>query len=99
MIAEFRRRRDAVVAGLNEIPGVTCLSPAGAFYVFPNVSSFGRPSSEISSLLMEEGGVALLGGTAFGAAGEGYLRLSYANSLPNLELALERISKVLGDRY
>ncbi|MEX2315255.1 MAG: pyridoxal phosphate-dependent aminotransferase [Thermomicrobiales bacterium] len=95
MVAEFRRRRDAVVAGLNEIPGVSCLSPAGAFYVFPNVSSFGRPASEIADRLLNEGGVALLGGAAFGAAGEGYLRLSYANSLANIELALERISDTL----
>ncbi|HEX5165406.1 MAG TPA: pyridoxal phosphate-dependent aminotransferase [Thermomicrobiales bacterium] len=95
MIAEFRRRRDAVVAGLNEIPGVTCRTPAGAFYVFPNISSFGRSSTEIASLLMDEGGVSLLAGTAFGAAGEGYLRLSYANSLANLELALERIGNTL----
>jgi aspartate/methionine/tyrosine aminotransferase len=95
MVAQFRRRRDAVVAGLNEIPGVTCLTPAGAFYVFPNVSSFGRPSAEVATTLLDEGGVALLGGTAFGTAGEGYLRLSYANSLPNLEKALERIAETL----
>jgi aspartate/methionine/tyrosine aminotransferase len=95
MIAEFRRRRDAVVAGLNEIPGVSCRTPAGAFYVFPNISSFGRSSAEIASLLMDEGGVSLLAGTAFGVAGEGYLRLSYANSLANLELALERIGNTL----
>jgi aspartate/methionine/tyrosine aminotransferase len=74
---------------------VTCLTPAGAFYVFPNVSSFGRPSAEVATTLLDEGGVALLGGTAFGTAGEGYLRLSYANSLPNLEKALERIAETL----
>jgi aspartate/methionine/tyrosine aminotransferase len=91
MVAEFRTRRDAVVAGLNDIPGISCLSPAGAFYVFPNISALGQDSATVATKLLEEGGVALLGGTAFGRAGEGYLRLSYANSLENLERALERI--------
>lgn len=95
MVAEFRRRRDAIVAGLNDIPGVTCLTPPGAFYVFPNVSSFGQSSAVIADRLLNEGGVALVAGTAFGAAGEGYVRLSYANSLENIELALERIRTVL----
>lgn len=95
MVAEFRRRRDAIVAGLNDIPGVTCLTPPGAFYVFPNISSFGQSSAAIADQLLNEGGVALVAGTAFGAAGEGYVRLSYANSLENIELALERIRTVL----
>jgi aspartate/methionine/tyrosine aminotransferase len=93
MVAEFRRRRDAIVAGLNEIPGVRCLTPAGAFYVFPNVSALGD-SATLANRLLDEGGVALLDGGAFGAAGQGYLRLSYANSLPNIERALERFHKV-----
>jgi aspartate aminotransferase len=95
MVAEFRTRRDAIVAGLNDIPGVTCLTPPGAFYVFPNVSSFGQSSASIADRLLNEGGVALVAGTAFGAAGEGYLRLSYANSLENINLALERMREVL----
>lgn len=95
MVAEFRTRRDAIVAGLNDIPGVTCLTPPGAFYVFPNVSSFGQPASVIADRLLNEGGVALVAGTAFGAAGEGYLRLSYANSLENINMALERMRQVL----
>jgi len=94
MVAEFRRRRDDVVAGLNDIPGVSCLTPAGAFYVFPNVSQHGD-SAEIADRLLQEGGVALLNGGAFGRGGDGYLRLSYANSLENLEKALTRIRETL----
>jgi aspartate/methionine/tyrosine aminotransferase len=96
MVDEFRRRRDAIVAGLNDIPGVTCLTPAGAFYVFPNVSTLGD-SAGIATRLLDEGGVALLNGGAFGRGGEGYLRLSYANSLENIEKALERMRGVLTD--
>ena len=93
MIAEFRRRRDAVVKGLNGIPGITCRTPQGAFYVFPNVRGLGLPSSAaVADRLLDEAGVATLAGTCFGAAGEGYLRLSYANSLPNLEKAVSRIA-------
>lgn len=95
MRAEFRRRRDAMVAGLNAIPGVTCKSPAGAFYVFPNVKSFGLKSKEMADYLLEEAGVAVLGGTAFGAYGEGYLRLSYATSMANIEEALARMAGAL----
>jgi aspartate/methionine/tyrosine aminotransferase len=94
MVAEFRRRRDAIVAGLNDIPGVTCLVPSGAFYVFPNVSAVGD-SAPIATRLLDEGGVALLNGGAFGRGGDGYLRLSYANSLENIEKALERMRGVL----
>ncbi len=95
MLVEFRRRRDAIVNGLNEIPGISCRKPAGAFYVFPNVTELGRPSGELADLLLNEGGVALLAGTAFGKAGEGYLRLSYANSLANIEEALDRIARTV----
>ena len=95
MVAEFKRRRDIVVAGLNELPGVSCRSPRGAFYVFPNVKKVGRSSAEVAEALLNEGGVAVLGGTAFGEHGEGYLRLSYANSEANIRKALERMRPVL----
>lgn len=88
MVQEFRRRRDIIVKGLNEIPGVSCKLPAGAFYAFPNVKSFGKPSKEIADYLLNEAGVAALSGTAFGEYGEGYLRLSYANSVENIQEAL-----------
>ena len=90
MVAEFRRRRDAIVAGLNEIPGVTCAKPSGAFYVFPNVKGLGMKSSEVEHALLEEAGVAALSGTAFGSYGEGYLRFSYANSIENIREGLKR---------
>ncbi len=91
MCDEFRHRRDLIVDGLNAIPGVTCRRPAGAFYVFPNVSSLGMASKEVERRLLDEAGVAALAGTSFGAHGEGYLRLSYANSRDNLLEALKRI--------
>jgi aspartate/methionine/tyrosine aminotransferase len=91
MVAEFRRRRDFVVQKLNEIPGIRCLLPAGAFYVFPNIKSFGRQSSEFADYLLNEAGVAVLSGTSFGEYGEGYLRISYANSIENLDKAIHRI--------
>lgn len=88
----FRRRRDLIVNGLNKIDGISCLLPKGAFYAFPNIQGTGKTSREFADLLLEEHGVAALAGTSFGAAGEGYLRLSYANSEANLEKALERIA-------
>jgi aspartate/methionine/tyrosine aminotransferase len=92
MRAAFRERRDAVVAGLNAVPGITCRTPHGAFYVFPNVSRLGLGTSvQVADRILDEAGVAVLAGTCFGGAGEGYLRLSYANSLPNLAKAIERI--------
>jgi aspartate aminotransferase len=91
MVAAFRRRRDLMVEGLNQIPGISCLEPAGAFYVFPNITGTGRTSTEFADRLLEEFGVAALSGTSFGEHGEGYLRLSYANSEENLAKALERI--------
>ncbi len=96
MVAEFKRRRDAIVDGLNALPGITCLRPKGAFYVFPNVSALGRPEDEIADALLNEAGVATLPGTSFGAYGKGYLRLSYANSLENIEKALSMIKEWLG---
>ncbi|MDO8506102.1 MAG: pyridoxal phosphate-dependent aminotransferase [Candidatus Limnocylindria bacterium] len=92
MVKAFRKRRDTIVAGLNKIEGVTCRTPRGAFYVFPNVSGLGLgDSAAVASRLLTEAGVACLSGTAFGAVGEGHLRLSYANSLENLDLAVQRI--------
>jgi aspartate/methionine/tyrosine aminotransferase len=98
MVREFRRRRDAIVAGLNRIPGFSCTLPAGAFYAFPNISATGMTSKDIADLLLYEAGVACLAGTAFGSYGEGYLRFSYANSLENIEEALSRIARV-SDRW
>jgi aspartate aminotransferase len=90
---EFKRRRDAFVAGLNKIKGFSCRMPKGAFYAFPNVTGTGWPSKKLANALLEEAGVACLSGTAFGDFGEGYLRFSVANSLENLNRALERISE------
>ncbi len=94
MVAEFKRRRDVIVDGLNALPGVSCSRPRGAFYVFPNVTATGRSSDEVAERLLNEAGVAALSGAAFGAHGEGYLRFSYANSEANLRLALERMRPV-----
>jgi len=88
MVGEFRARRDAIVTGLNAIEGVSCVTPDGAFYAFPNVTRLGRTSKEIETHLLDVAGVAALSGTAFGRGGEGYLRFSYANSLENIERAL-----------
>jgi aspartate/methionine/tyrosine aminotransferase len=97
MVEEFRLRRDLMVRGLNEIPGFSCRVPQGAFYVFPNVKKLGLPSKKLADLMLEEGGVACLSGTAFGEFGEGYLRFSYANSQENLREALNRIAKTVRD--
>src|SRR5260370_14279201 len=91
---EFKRRRDLIVEGLARLPGVRGARPRGASYVFPNITGPGRPSAEVAERLLNEAGVAVLAGTAFGAHGEGYLRLSYANSEANLRLALERMRPV-----
>ncbi|MBA7473858.1 Aspartate aminotransferase [subsurface metagenome] len=91
MVDEFRKRRDLIVDGLNKIPGISCVLPKGAFYVFPNVKKLGVGSKQLANYLLEEAGVATLSGTDFGSYGEGYLRLSYATSLENIEKALERI--------
>ena len=95
MVAEYKRRRDMFVAGLNAIPGVKCRSPQGAFYAFPNVTAFGHTSKWLADYLLEEAGVAVLPGTDFGAGGEGYLRLCFANSMENLQMALERMAIAL----
>jgi aspartate/methionine/tyrosine aminotransferase len=91
MVAQFKKRRDAIVDGLNSIEGITCRQPAGAFYVFPNVKQLPISSDDLADYLMESAGVALLSGTAFGKFGDGYLRISYANSLENILQAIERI--------
>jgi aspartate/methionine/tyrosine aminotransferase len=95
MVEEFEARRDLVVAGLNALPGVSCLSPRGAFYVFPNIAGTPMGAEALADRLLEEAGVALLAGTAFGAQGADHLRLSYANSQENLTRALERMERFL----
>jgi aspartate/methionine/tyrosine aminotransferase len=94
MVTEFRRRRDAMVKGFNEIPGWSCTLPAGAFYAFPNISGTGMSDKELANLLLNEAGVACLWGTAFGDYGAGYMRFSYANSLENIQEAIKRIRSV-----
>jgi aspartate/methionine/tyrosine aminotransferase len=96
MLTEFRQRRDAIVAGLNGIPGFRCSLPAGAFYAFPNVTATGIPSRELSDFLLQQAGVACLNGGAFGQHGDGYIRFSYANSLPNIREAIDRIRSASG---
>ena len=96
MVDEFRVRRDLVVAGLNAIPGVCCGRPAGAFYAFPNIVVPGMTSAQLADRLLDEAGVVTLPGTAFGAEGEGYIRLSYANSQAQLSEGLRRIAAFLG---
>jgi aspartate/methionine/tyrosine aminotransferase len=91
MCAEFKRRRDLMVAGLNQIKGFSCRLPKGAFYVFPNVTKTGWPSKKLADALLDEAGVAALSGTAFGDYGEGYLRFSVANSIENIQKALDRV--------
>jgi aspartate/methionine/tyrosine aminotransferase len=91
MRAEFERRRDVMVAGLNKIKGFSCRLPKGAFYVFPNITQTGWPSKKLADALLDDAGVAALSGTAFGDFGEGYLRFSVANSIENIEKALDRV--------
>jgi aspartate aminotransferase len=95
MVAEFKKRRDVIVDGLNAIDGISCLLPKGAFYVFPNITGTGVKSQVLSDKLLNEGGVAVLPGTAFGSFGEGYLRLSYANSVENIKKALKSIENIV----
>jgi len=95
MVAEFRRRRDVIVGGLNAIDGISCVQPQGAFYAFPNITGTGRTAAELADGLLREAGVAALAGTAFGRHGAGFLRLSYANSIANIETALEAVKFLL----
>ena len=97
MIDEFQKRRDVIVEGLNRIAGVTCIEPAGAFYVFPNVKELGVSSERVASFLLDRAGVACLSGTAFGAGGQGYLRFSYANSVDAIRTALDAMESALPD--
>jgi aspartate aminotransferase len=97
MVAEFRKRRQVIVDGLNAIPGLSCLDPEGAFYVFPSVTDLGRPAQELQELLLDRAGVACLAGTAFGPNGQGHLRLSYANSTQNIQTALTAIRDTLAE--
>ncbi len=98
MVAEFDRRRRAVVAGLNALPGVSAVTPRGAFYAFPNISGTGWRAKPLASALLEEAGVATIGGPDFGLHGEGYIRLSYANTLDNIGRALDRMGRFLAER-
>ena len=95
MMTEFRIRRDLVVDGMNNLPGVTCRTPGGAFYAFPNISGTGFDSRTFADRAMDEAGVALLSGTAFGEYGNGYIRISFANSQDNLRLAIDRLGEML----
>ena len=95
MMEEFTKRRDLVVEGLNSLPGITCLTPRGAFYAFPNIRGTGMSSQEFADKALYEAGVALLAGTAFGEFGDGYIRISFANSQENLREAIERLRKIL----
>ncbi|HKK21211.1 MAG TPA: pyridoxal phosphate-dependent aminotransferase [candidate division Zixibacteria bacterium] len=95
MVTEFKRRRDVIVAGLNDIAGITCHNPLGAFYVFPNITGTGLSSREFADMMLDQAGVACLAGTSFGKYGEGYIRFSYANSVENIQEALRRIEQTL----
>jgi aspartate/methionine/tyrosine aminotransferase len=98
MIAEFDKRRKVVVEGLNKLPGVSCAVPKGAFYAFPNVSRTGWKAKELATALLDNTGVAAIGGPDFGILGEGYIRLSYANSTENILKALDRMGQFLASR-
>ena len=95
MVAEFKRRREVIIPGLNEIEGISCKKPRGAFYAFPNITKLGMSSREFSDCLLNEAGVAVLPGTSFGEYGEGYLRLSFATSVENIKKALNRIDEAV----
>jgi aspartate aminotransferase len=95
MIEEFRSRRELVVAGLNDLPGVSCVEPKGAFYAFPNITGTGMKARDLQNQLLEDAGVAMLAGTAFGEHGEGYMRVSYANSPENITTALGKMRELL----
>jgi aspartate aminotransferase len=97
MVAEFRRRRETIVTGLNKIDGISCKKPKATFYAFPNVKNAKIPSKDLPSFLLEKAGVATLGGASFGAFGEGYVRFSFANSIPNIEKALARTNEALSN--
>ena len=97
MVKAFAERRQYIVGALNSLPGVRCVNPGGAFYTFPNVSGTGFDAKTLQTELLDKTGVATIAGTSFGAFGEDYIRISYANSLENLQEAIERIRKFLGN--
>jgi aspartate aminotransferase len=98
MVAEFDRRRKVVVAGLNKLPGLSCATPKGAFYAFPNIKRTGWKAKALASSLLDDAGVAIIGGPDFGILGEGYVRVSYANSTENILQALDRMGEFLASR-
>jgi aspartate aminotransferase len=98
MVDEFDRRRRVVVDGLNKLPGVSCATPKGAFYAFPNIQHTGWKAKALASSLLDDAGVAIIGGPDFGILGEGYVRLSYANSTENIVRALDRMGEFLASR-
>ena len=98
MVAEFDKRRKVVVEGLNRLPGVSCATPKGAFYAFPNIKRTGWKAKALAASLLEDAGVAIIGGPDFGILGEGYVRLSYANSTENILRALDRMGEFLASR-
>ena len=98
MVAEFDKRRKVVVEGLNKLPGVSCATPKGAFYAFPNIKRTGWKAKALASALLEDAGVAIIGGPDFGILGEGYIRVSYANSTENILKALARMGEFLANR-
>jgi aspartate aminotransferase len=95
MLEAFRERREVIVSGLNAVPGVSCVEPAGAFYAFPNISELGLSASDLADRLLDEAGVACLPGTSFGVYGENHLRFSYANSVDNIRLALDAFTELV----
>ncbi|MBI4306287.1 MAG: aminotransferase class I/II-fold pyridoxal phosphate-dependent enzyme, partial [Chloroflexi bacterium] len=95
---EFKRRRELIVQGLNSIRGISCITPKGAFYVFPNIRGTGMKSKEFAEKILTDAGVATVHGTSFGEYGEGYARLSFANSQQNIKKALDRIDQYLAKR-
>src|SRR6266699_4741327 len=95
MVAQFDRRRQIVVAGLDKLPGISCATPKGAFYAFPNIARTGWKAKALATALLEDAGIAIIGGPDFGVLAEGYVRLSYANSTENILRALERMGEFL----
>jgi len=95
MLVKFDERRKRITELVNDIPGMSCHLPVGAFYVFPNIKDLGVSSAELQDKILYEGGVSCLAGTSFGAEGEGYIRFSYANSIENIEEGMRRVRKVV----
>ncbi|MGB4438925.1 MAG: aminotransferase class I/II-fold pyridoxal phosphate-dependent enzyme, partial [Sedimentibacter sp.] len=99
MIEDYARRRDILIDGLNDIPGISCKKSPGSFYAFPNIKSFGKSSMEFAEELIKEAGVVVVPGSAFGSMGEGYLRIVFANSDENLKEAVKRIDEFVRKKY